>query len=63
MVIIHCGVKGEENRTITQSLKRVILLQLIPEPRSRAAWFVGRIHSLGNLTSIRLIFISSSTII
>lgn len=24
MAIIHCGVEGEENRTITQSLKRLI---------------------------------------
>lgn len=24
MAIIHCGVEGEENRTITRSLKRVI---------------------------------------
>lgn len=63
MVIIHCQVKGEENRTITQSLKRVILLQLIPEHHSRDAWFVGRIHSQGNLTSIRFIFISSSAVI
>lgn len=54
MVVIHCRVKGEENRTITQSLERVIPPQLIPERR-------GRARSQRSLTPARVVFISSST--